>query len=71
MSEAGYYPVEVLHHDGRWRLFEQGTGELVRTKKGTPRDGGGSEQKWKMVYSAMRINANRERRAANRAAQPR
>lgn len=69
MSEAEYYPVVVLHHGGRWRLFEEGSGKLVETRRGTPRDGGGSEQKWKMILSAKRINASRERRAANRAYQ--
>ena len=50
-------PATVAMRNGKWRVVEENTGNLVR-RNGTSVDGGGYDSKEKALAQARAINAN-------------
>ena len=51
-------PVMTRKLRGKFRLIESESGKLARNEKGTPIDGGGSQDKAKVDRQARAVNAN-------------
>lgn len=49
-------PVEVRRKGGKYRLVEAETGEIAKTPKGNPRDGGGHKSRGPVAAQARIIN---------------
>jgi len=49
-------PVKTVYRGGKWRVIEAATGRIAKTPKGTPRDGGGHENRVRAEAQAGHIN---------------